>query len=148
MAVTIVKYDNFLLGQMKGITNAVVDFDTDIIKIALVTSTYAPLPATHDFFDDITNQVTGTNYVAGGLQLGSPTISISSGGVVIFDAADCVWSQSASGFANARYGIIYKATGTAATSRLICYINFGADQGNTVSDFVIVWDAAGIINWS
>lgn len=147
MAITVTKYDNFLYGQMNGTSNAVIDFDTDTIKVALATNSYTPAATTHDFFDDITNEVTGTNYTAGGATLGSKTVALSSG-TVTFDAADVTWTASGSGFSTARYAIIYKSTGTASTSRLICYVNFGADVGNTVADLVLVWNASGIITWA
>ena len=53
MAITVTKYDNFLLGQMSGVTNGVVDFDTDTIKLALATSSYTPSGTTHDWMDGV-----------------------------------------------------------------------------------------------
>lgn len=157
MAVTINKYNKFLLTQMNGGNDTtgtstagaarVVDFDTDTIKLALCTSTYTPSATTHAAFNSVTNEVSGTNYTSGGMTLTSPTVADSSG-TITFDAADYTFSQSASGFANARYGVIYKSTGTAATSTLICYIDFGADKGNVDGDFTVSFNASGIATWA
>lgn len=142
---TIAKYNKFLKNQMDG--TAVIDFNTDTIKVALVSSSYTPSATTHDFFDDITNEVSGTNYTAGGATIGSPTLT-ESAGVVTFDGADVTWTQSAAGFSTARYAIIYKSTGTASTSPLLGYIDFGSDKGNVNGDLTIQWNASGIATWS
>lgn len=150
MAITGHKYHKFLLGQLTGVANGVIDFDTDTIKLALVTASYTPDAANHDFFDDVSaNEVSGTNYSAGGITLANVSVAVDGSGVVTFDnTIDLTISQSASGFSNARYGIIYKSTGTGSTSRLIAYIDFGANIGNSVADLVIQFNASGIITWS
>ena len=140
---TITKYNLFLKGMFNGDTNAVIDFDTDTIKVALATSAYTPSASTHDFFNDITNEVTGTNYTAGGAEITGKSVTESSG-TVTFDGADVTWSQSGSGFSNARYAIIYKSTGTASTSRLIGYIDMTSDKGNVAGDFTISWAGTGV----
>jgi hypothetical protein len=59
------------------------------------------------------------------------------------DAADVTWS--ALNKADVRYAIIYKDTGTAATSPLIGYVDFGATQAPAGVDFIIQWGAAGVL---
>ena len=137
----ITKYNKFVKNQNDG--TAVIDWNTDTIKVALVTNTYVPAPTTHDFFDDITNEVSGTNYTAGGATLGSMT-AVESAGTLTVDGADVTWTQSASGFTTARFAIIYKSTGTASTSPLFGYIDFGADKGNVAGSLILSWNAAGI----
>jgi hypothetical protein len=54
-----------------------IDYLSDTINIALVTSSYTPNLATHDFWDDVVaNEVSGTGYTANGATLGSKTITI------------------------------------------------------------------------
>lgn len=138
---SVAKFNSFLKNQFNG--TAVVDFDTDTIKVMLTTSTYVPSASTHDFKDDVTNEVTGTNYTAGGTAVGTKTLT-ESAGVVTFDGADITWTQSATGFANARYAVIYKDTGVAATSPLIGFIDFTADKGNTSGDLTLQFAATGV----
>lgn len=118
--------------------------DGDTIKCALVTSTYTADVDAHDFFDDITNEVSGTGYTAGGATLASVTVSAdNTDNEGVFDAADTSWTTAT---ITARGAVIYKSTGTASTSPLICYIDFGADKVSTAGTFLITWAAEGIIN--
>jgi hypothetical protein len=154
---TINKYNKFLLTQMNGgndttggsTANAarVVDFDTDTIKVMLTTSTYTPSATGHAAKNSVTNEVSGTNYTAGGATLGTVSV-VDSTGTITFDAADVTWTQNAGGFSTARYAVIYKDTGTAATSTLIGWIDFGADKGNVAGDLTIQWGGSGVCQWS
>lgn len=127
----------------RDIMNGGIDLDTDTIKVALVTSTYTPNIDTHDNFDDITNEVTGTGYTAGGATLSVTVSADTTDDEGVFDATDVTWSSST---ITARGAVIYKSTGTASTSKLICYIDFGEDKVSSAGNFVITWAAEGIIN--
>jgi hypothetical protein len=135
-------YDKFRKAQFDQVNP--VDLDTDTLKIMLCTSLYAPNQATDGFKSDVTNEVSGTNYTAGGATLTGQTVTLSSG-TVTFDAADVTWLQSGTGFTAARKAVLYKDTGVASTSRLIAYADFGADKGNVSGDLTLQMDASGII---
>lgn len=124
----------------KNILDADIDLLNDTIKVALVTASYTPT-AGHDFFSDITNEVSGTGYTAGGATLASKTTT--AGTTASFDAADTSWTTAT--INAARYAIIYKDTGNAATSPLIAAIDLGGDKTSTAGTFLITWDAAGIL---
>jgi hypothetical protein len=116
------------------------------LKLAIVTATYSVDQNLHDFFNDITNEVTGTGYTAGGNACATPTWTGPDGaGLMTFDSADpATWSQNAAGFSNGRRAILYYDTGTPSTSRLVGYSNdFGADAGNVAGDFSVTANAAG-----
>lgn len=104
----------------------------------------------HDFYDDLvaaTNEVSGTNYTAGGNACATPTWTGPDGsGVLTFDASDpATWLQSATGFTLGRRAILYYDTGVAATSRLVGFSNdFGADVGNVAADLSVTFNASGI----
>lgn len=134
-----------IYNSFKGkIMDGSIDLDTDTVKVALVTSTYTPNQDTHDFFDDVTNEVTGTGYTAGGATLASKTVTVdTTDNEGVFDAADVTWSTST---ITARGAVIYKSTGTASTSALICYLDFTTDQSSSAGDFTVAWNAEGIIN--
>lgn len=151
------KYQKFLKTQMNGGSDTtgastagaarVVDFDTDTIKVMLVSSTYTPSVSGHATKADITNEVTGSNYTAGGATLSSVTLT-ESGGTTTLDAADVTWSMHASGFSNARYAIVYKDSGTASTSSLLGYLDMDANKSNVAGDFTLSWNASGISYWA
>ena len=136
MAVTCVVYNKFKLKQFDG--NAI-DLDNDTIKVALFKSDYTP-DAAHDFFDDVVNggtECSGAGYTQGGATLANPAFSGTT--IVLFDADDTVWNGAT--IADARYGIVYKDTGTDATSPLIGYIDFGENKSVTGGTFTIQWHA-------
>lgn len=134
-----------LLSQWDGTT--VVDINTDTLKAAITSSSYSVNQDTHDFFNDVTNEVSGTNYSAGGATLASVTATRSTT-TVTWDAADVTISQHASGFSTGRKVVIYKSTGTASTSPLLTVFTADADFGNVAGDLTIQWNASGISTWS
>jgi hypothetical protein len=110
-------------------------------KVAFATDTYVPDQDAHDFFNDVTNEATGTGVAAGGVTLGTPVANIDTAtNTVTFDA-DNVTGISVV----ARYGIIYIATGTSSTSPLLAYVDFSEGLGGNVTITGVDWDAAGII---
>ena len=139
MAVSAKLYGKFF----NALADKTIDLNSDTIKVALATSAYTPDQDAHDFFNDVTNEVTGTGYTAGGATLGSPTFSYTgASNTFAFDGADVSWPTST---ITARYAIVYDSTpGTAATNPLIGYVDFGADVSTTAGTFTITWDAAGI----
>jgi hypothetical protein len=147
LGVTHLMYYSAIKGQWDGTANSVFDLDTDTIKVSAHTNTYAPNQDTHDFFDDVTNEVSGTNYTAGGATLASPTVTRSTG-TVTFDANDVVWTQSGAGFSTGRKFVVYRSTGTPATSRLFSVVTADADVGNVTGDLTLQWNASGIATWT
>ena len=137
-----VMFDNFMLKQHNG---SPTDWDTDAIKIMLVDSTRAPVQATDTDMATIDdNEVTGTNYTAGGTTLANASAALATGTVKL-DGDDQVYSQSGTGFADARYAVAYKDNSNPATDIPIAYANFGADKGNVAGDLTLQMDAAGLI---
>ena len=121
-----------------------IDLDTDTIKVALVTSSYTPNQDTHEDFADVTNEVTGTGYTAGGAALANKAVTKdTTDNEGVFDADDVTWSSS---MITARGAIVYKDSGTASTSWLVCYLDFGSDQSRSAGNFPIQWNAEGILN--
>ena len=123
-----------------------IDLDTNTIKVALVTSSYTPDQDNHEDFADVTNEVEGTGYTAGGAALENKAVTKDNeNNKSIFDADDVTWPNST---ITARGAVVYKDSGEAATSWLICYLDFGQDYSSAGGDFKITWDASGITNLS
>lgn len=134
-------YGNFLSQAL----NKEVDWDSDTIKVALLTNSYAPDQDAHNYFDDVVGfEVTGTGYTAGGETLGNKTNSYNAAtNTITLDADDVTWSAST---ITARYAVVYDATpGTNATRPLIGYVDFGSDQSSSNGNFTITWDSTGIV---
>ena len=147
MAVTANWYGLALKGQWNTTAGNRVDWLTDTIKQSLHTVTYVPNQDTDDFFNLATNEITGTQYTAGGVTLTTKTLTYdTSTNETRLDADDAVWGSVGSpATITARIGVTYKSTGTASTSPLMGYINFGADQSVSSGIFTIQYDATGVL---
>lgn len=104
------------------------DLDTDVIKIALFTST-ATLGATTTAYAT-TNEVVGTGYTAGGNTLATPVISLD-GTTAILDFADSTWTTAT---ITAQGALIYNST---KANRAIAVLDFGADKTSTAGNFTV-----------
>ena len=135
-----VVYNSFKQFLLKG------DVDLDQpCNVALVTSSYSPNIDTHDYYNDITNEVSaGGGYTTGGITLSSTTVILNTtNDRAEFDAADITWSSST---ITARGAVLYRNTGTPATSPLIAYFDFASDQSSSSGNFSITWNSAGLLN--
>jgi len=175
-----------------------VDFLTHTIKMSLHTNSYVPNLDTHEVFSDLTNELSGGGYTAGGATLGSKTLTytpansftaranstayavgdifrpasangflymvrvagtsaaapptfptgrlgnVTDGtaeivnvgkGISVVDSADIVFSGLTT--TTARYGVIYRDTGTGSTSPLLYLVEFLASDGTTPDDAVV-----------
>ena len=120
-----------------------IDWDSATIKCSLHTATYPPLQDTHDFWDDATNEVTGTAYTTGGVALSTPTVTYDTGTDEIrLDAGDAVWTTAT--ISSIRYAVVYEDTaGASTTDPLITYYDLGA-QSVTAANFTVQWDSTGV----
>lgn len=134
-------YGNFLSQAL----NKEIDWDTDTIKVALLTNSYSPNQDNHNYFDDVvSNEVSGSGYTAGGETLTNKTNTYDGAtNTIVLDAGDVTWSSST---ITARYAVIYNSSpATNAEKPLIGYVDFGSDQSSSNGNFTITWDASGIV---
>jgi len=110
----------------------------DTFKIALYTNSASFNAATTAY--TTSNEVTGTNYTAGGNTLTrvDPT---SSGTTAFTDFADTTWSSST---ITARGAMIYNDT--ASGNPAVVILDFGSDKTSTNGDFTVVFPAADASN--
>lgn len=122
-----------------------INHKTDTIKLALLTSSYTPNQDSHDFYDDVSaNEVSPSGtYEAGGATLMVTVSQDNTDDEGVFDATDVSFTSAT---ITARYAVIYKSTGVASTSPLICLIDFGSNQISTAGTFTITFAAEGILN--
>ena len=113
------------------------DLDTDVIKIALFTSS-ATLDASTTAYST-TNEVVGSGYTAGGNTLAGAAISLS-GSTAIVDFSDTTWSTAT---ITARGALIYNSS---KADRAVAVLDFGGDKTSTSGDFTVVLPAADASN--
>ena len=92
------------------------DLVADTLKIALYTSS-ASLDASTTAFTT-SNEISGTGYSSGGVELTSRTVS-TSGTTAFFDADDPTWTSASF---TARGALIYNSTNS---NKAIAVLNFG-----------------------
>lgn len=83
----------------------------------------------------------GTSYT-GPITLASVTWALASGKAKL-DAADVTINADASGFTNARWGIIYDDSAT--DKNALGYVDLGGDKSIASANLVITWNASGIL---
>ena len=110
------------------------DLVADTLKIALYTSS-ANLDASTTAFTS-SNEISGTGYSSGGVELTNRTVS-TSGTTAFFDADDPTWTSASF---TARGALIYNSTNS---NKAIAVLNFGGDFTVSSGTFRIVFPAAG-----
>jgi len=112
-----------------------IDFDTNTFKAMLVTSSYTPNKDTHDKRDDVTNEVTGTGYTAGGVTTACTVTKDTANDRVTLQFAAVSWATST---ITARALVIYKSRGGASSAdELVAYNDFGSDVSSTAGTFSV-----------
>lgn len=122
--------------------NKEIDFDTDTIKAMLCAAGYTPDLDAHDYKNDVTNEVTGTGYTAGGATLASKTQTLT--------AANSWSTARANSTAYTLGQIVRPATGNGHLYRCIVAGTSGASiptwptvAGQTVTDGTVTWAECG-----
>jgi hypothetical protein len=112
-----------------------IDFDTNTFKAMLVTSAYTPLKDTHDFRDDVTNEVSGTGYTAGGVASAVTVTKDTANDRVTIQFGAVSWASST---ITARACVYYKSRGGASSAdELVAYADFGSDVSSSGGTFSV-----------
>ena len=112
-----------------------IDMNSDTFYAMLVTSTYTPNKDTHTKRSDVTNEVSGTGYVAGG-QACAVTVTLDTANDRLdLTFADNSWAAST---ITARACVYYKRRGGAASAdELVFYGDFGTNISTTGGTFTL-----------
>ena len=125
-------YNSFIRDVLVGN----IDMDTDTFKVILTTSSYTENKDSHDKRDDVTNEVTGTGYTAGGA---STTVTVAAVDTANDDVEITIGAASwTTSTITARKAVIYKSRGGASSAdELVCVIDFGSDVVSTAGTFTL-----------
>lgn len=120
----------YALGAEK-ILSGDIDLITDTIKVILVKNTYPQNLTTDEFLDDVDPYRLNTDQT-----LGSKSVALG-----VFDAGDATWTAVTAGDTSEGV-VIYKDTGSSATSPLIAYIDTitGFPLATNGGDITAKWD--------
>ena len=136
MAITTAMCNSFKTELLGGVH----DLDTHTIKLALIkngmSGTYGAATTNYSDVTGNSDESSGTNYSAGGQNLDSAAIAVSSTTAHV-DFADEVFSNVTTSAAGC---IIYNSS---ASNKAICVIDFGGTVSATAGDLTIEFPAAG-----
>jgi hypothetical protein len=144
MAVSAKLFGLFAKSAVEGKLNLA----SDTVKVMLCSSAYTPNQDTHQFKSDVTGEVSGTNYTAGGVAVANLTRTYdASTNQLKIDCDDPSFSNvtlTGAGTNAPRYAVFYDSTpGTDATRPLIAYVDFGQDEPRTAGTLTIQLDPLG-----
>lgn len=113
-----------------------IDYDTDPFKVMLLTGAAAPNKDTWLKRSDVTGEVIGTGYTAGGAAV---TVTVAATDTtndrVVITLGGATWGTST---ITARYAVYYKARGGASSAdELIAVVDFTTDKTSTGADFTL-----------
>jgi hypothetical protein len=130
-------YGNFLV----KLANKEIDLDSDAIKAMLTTSAYTPNLDTHAYKSDVTSEVVGTGYVAGGTAVTLTPAYTAANSWGISRANATVYPQGAIVRPATGNGFVYMAivAGTSGGS----IPTYPTTYGGTVTDGTVTWMCAG-----
>lgn len=129
------------------LANKLIDWTNDSIYVALVGATGTPNQDSHDFYNDVTDEIAATGYTANGAALSGKSASYDSGtNQTRLIASDTTWSSVDFTSDPPEFAIVYDRTPASdATRPLISYVDFLSPQSvGPGVNFTIDWDATGV----
>lgn len=131
-AITFKPHRKFFLDQLTG--TSPVNFASGTYKVALFNSTAAINVNTSETYST-SNEVTGTNYTAGGATVANVSVQYDSGENTFEIRGDSVtWAQHASGFNNARYAVFYHT----GSNKIIASSDLGSNHDNQTYTLMVI----------
>jgi hypothetical protein len=133
--------------SLKSLAAGEIDFLGGNMYAALTSNSYVPNQDTHDYFDDITNEVSGAGYTAGGVLLTAKTSVYTTGtNTLTLDAADPSWATVS--IPEIRYVIFYLDSGSDSTSPLLSYMDLEANYAPSAQSFTVTLASTGIATYT
>lgn len=112
-----------------------IDFDSDTFKVMLTTSAYAEDKGAHDFRNDVTNEVIGPGYTAGGNSVSVSVMLDAANNRIDITLGGTAWPSST---ITARKAVYYKSRGGAPSADEVIAVNdFGEDKVSASGAFTL-----------
>ena len=126
----------------KEVKKEVIDgYVAETWKVCLLTNSFTYVDGTHVLYTDLTNEVSGSGYTAGGETVAGKVANYADTVNCMVDATDTAWPASTF---SARYAVVYNTV----TLKIRCIIDLGADYAVTTGTFTIQWNVGGIVKIS
>jgi hypothetical protein len=129
---------------VEAFANKELDWDTDNFSALLLDNTYTINQDSHEFVSSVVgDEISGGSYAR--VALTGKTISTGTGVVKLL--ADDVVFASMTGTA-IRYMVVFRNTGSDATSKLVCVIQFDSDLAPTAQPVTFNLSTDGLVNFT
>lgn len=130
---------------LTSLYQAKVNFTSDPMYCMLCSNGYTPNQDTHQFLSDISHEVVGSGYFAGGQAVtGIDATYTGSTKKLVVSAGNLNWPSVTF---SAAYAVLYmKSPQTATLQPLIGYVDFGGTQSPANQAFYINWPTSGILS--
>lgn len=138
MAVTAFWYGLTLKDQWGATATDQGDYANDDYRTSLHTVTYTPNVDTDDYWNDATNEISGTGYTTQGHDHASLALTYDTGtDETRFAAEDAQWTTASF---TVRHAVHYNwETTVTTTAHLHSFVNMGADQVVSSGTFTVEW---------
>jgi hypothetical protein len=132
-------YDKFY----NSLLSKLIDIENDSIKAMLCDENYTPDLENHQFKDDITDEVDGTGYDEGGVEVTTVTVSNPSAGVIKVDCDDIEFEGI---FVTLHYMVLYDDTPALDEDKpIIAVVDYNENLEFNGENFKSIIDADGIV---
>jgi len=123
MAATMIIYNSFIDKVARG----QIDLDAGLtVKAMLLTASYTPAQA-HDFRDDLTSEVTGTGYSAGGTVVSVTVTTVGASNLTRLTLGQAIWNAAGGALTGRKVAYYVSRGGSASADELICVVSETAD---------------------
>lgn len=139
MAITHKLYGPGIQEMLKG----GIALETHTIKVALMKTAHTFNQAHTNWGQISTNECDSADYTAKGETIGNKQVNYASR-VTTFKTTDAKATFTSDGTISAAYAVVYRDSGSDATSFLISCIDFGGTESSQDGEFSIQWHADGI----
>lgn len=143
MAVTPKAYGLFL----QSMTEGRVALGLDPLMCMLVAPGYTPNQNTHKFKSIVTNEILGSGYTAGGIEVTGIQLTYTGATKTLkVTGSNLVWPSVTFPSPGPKYGVLYIASDLPITAQpLVAWVDFGENVSRTDEPFYITWPPGGII---
>lgn len=119
----------------EDLARGAIDLDTDTIRVMLVTSGYTEDKDAHTKRSNVTNEITGTGYMAGGVVVPITITKDNTNDRLDVSLGQVSWAGATF---TARKAVFYKSRGGASSAdELIAVNDFGSDVTATGATFTL-----------
>lgn len=129
-------YTNFYKLLLSGTIN----LGSDAVYAMLVSGSYNPSTGHKRHAEVSGHEVTDPlgSYTRNGKLLTSKTLTLSTDGFAVFDAADATWTNSTI----TASGVVVWVSGSTspADHHLVCFVDLGGNQTSTNATFSVIWN--------